>query len=406
IDPYAIWAKRAREKGVSPWLSIRMNDVHDAQNPNSGLHGSLWRRHPEWRRVPTSDGKRWTDAAMDYSHPEVRETYIGYVGEMLQRYDVDGVEIDWLRFPHHLTPGLEPSQTNCLNEVMRAVRAHADAAAKKWGHPVKVGARVETAEETCLKLGEDPVHWAQKKWIDWLVVCNFFTTVNFDIPYREWAQRIHAVNPEVTIVPGLDSGVVKDRALRQYLTLAEYRGFCENLYAQGAPGVYIFNPFHFAADSDQWRAFTTGGLAPEKVADAPRAYPVSYRECCVNGAPNCMQLPRKLSAPVRVRIPIGAVPAKGEAELALAFNVAVSNALCSQVTLNGVAPTGWRRIEPTSFLHAKTAAKGAALLRYPRTALKAGHNVVDIPAEPRTDGGSPCTVIACELYLGGGERHR
>jgi len=33
IDPYAIWIARAREKGVSPWLSMRMNDIHGVDNP-------------------------------------------------------------------------------------------------------------------------------------------------------------------------------------------------------------------------------------------------------------------------------------------------------------------------------------------------------------------------------------
>ena len=29
LDPYAIWTARAYEKGISPWISMRMNDVHD-----------------------------------------------------------------------------------------------------------------------------------------------------------------------------------------------------------------------------------------------------------------------------------------------------------------------------------------------------------------------------------------
>ncbi|MBM3290799.1 MAG: hypothetical protein FJY92_11670, partial [Candidatus Hydrogenedentes bacterium] len=29
LDPYSVWIARCREKGVSPWLTMRMNDVHD-----------------------------------------------------------------------------------------------------------------------------------------------------------------------------------------------------------------------------------------------------------------------------------------------------------------------------------------------------------------------------------------
>ena len=32
LDPYAIWISRCREKNVSPWLSMRMNDVHSVDD--------------------------------------------------------------------------------------------------------------------------------------------------------------------------------------------------------------------------------------------------------------------------------------------------------------------------------------------------------------------------------------
>ena len=397
IDPYRIWTKRAREKGVSPWLSIRMNEVHQADMPKSGLNCTLWREHPELRRVPTSNGKNWTEAAFDYAHAEVRARHVAYVGEVLDRYDVDGVEIDWLRFPDHLTPGLEPTLTNCLTEVMRGVRAAADRAAKKWGHPVKVAARVPTAEEICLKLGEDPVFWAKEKLIDWLIVCNFFATADFDIPYRAWRARLDAVKAAVTLVPGLDSGVVKDVRQRQLNTLAEYCGFCENLYAQGAPGVYVFNPFHFSPGSAEWEGILSGALAPDAVLNQPRAYPVAYRECAKNGAANGMQLPRKLNAPVTLLIPIGQPPKDGTAQVALAFDGPLAAMDQSRIRLNGAEPLRVEERPLQPFLSEKTPAKFALSFTYPLSALKAGANVVEIPALD-----AKRTVWACELFLAGG----
>lgn len=52
LDPYAVWIARCRERGISPWLSMRMNDVHNADDPASYMHSEFWRRHPELRRVP------------------------------------------------------------------------------------------------------------------------------------------------------------------------------------------------------------------------------------------------------------------------------------------------------------------------------------------------------------------
>jgi len=52
IDPYAIWIDRCRTQGISPWISMRMNDVHGVNEPGNFMHSTFWRTHPEFRRVP------------------------------------------------------------------------------------------------------------------------------------------------------------------------------------------------------------------------------------------------------------------------------------------------------------------------------------------------------------------
>lgn len=52
IDPYAVWADECRVCGVSPWLTIRMNDVHFVNDQTDGMHSDFWLKHPEFWRVP------------------------------------------------------------------------------------------------------------------------------------------------------------------------------------------------------------------------------------------------------------------------------------------------------------------------------------------------------------------
>ena len=64
IDPYAVWAKGCRARGVSPWLTMRMNDVHSVHDPSFCSHSTFWLKHPEYRRVPDAtvkNGGQWTD---------------------------------------------------------------------------------------------------------------------------------------------------------------------------------------------------------------------------------------------------------------------------------------------------------------------------------------------------------
>ena len=102
LDPYAVWIARAREKGISPWLSMRMNDVHNAPNRKDYQHSTFWVEHPEYHRGPP-DSKHWQDRALDYGIPEVREHAMSFIRELLERYDPDGIELDWMRFGYHFS---------------------------------------------------------------------------------------------------------------------------------------------------------------------------------------------------------------------------------------------------------------------------------------------------------------
>ena len=285
IDPYAVWAKGCRARGVSPWLSMRMNDVHSVHDPSFCSHSTFWLKHPEFRRVPDAivkNGGDWTKWALDYSHPEVRAYSLAFVKELLGRYDVDGIECDWMRFPEHLPPGRETEFAGCLTEFMREVRRAADAAARRLGHSVLVGARVDSDPAAALRRGTDAFAWAREGSVDWIVPCNFFASVDFELPYADWRRRIDEANPKVRVIPGADSGVLMPgkRWQRRLLTLEEYCGWADRMYAQGAEGVYLFNLFQHPATGSVWKAVLTRGLTPAVVRESPKSIPENVRREC------------------------------------------------------------------------------------------------------------------------------
>jgi len=281
IDPYAVWAKRCRERGVSPWFSVRMNDLHEVFRPTYGGHSKFWREHPQFWREPFNRDERDRDLrALDYSHPEVREYMQAFVRELLERYDVDGVECDWMRFMHHLTPGHEREQSACLDSVMRDVRRSADAAAKRLGHPVRVGVRVDSDPKAALGHGTDPFAWAAQGSVDLVVPCNFYFSADFDLPLGEWTSRLAAANPRVRVIPGTDNGLVEEGKQRRVLTLDEYCGWADRMNARGGKGVYLFNFMLYPRDGEVWKFFIANGFGPEAIADHAKSVPKSYvREC-------------------------------------------------------------------------------------------------------------------------------
>ena len=105
IDPYALWIARSRSHGISPWLSMRMNDVHYVDEPEHPIHDRFWKAYPEYRRNPEHDP--YNGQCLDYGVSEVRTYQLAYVQELLSRYDMDGFELDWMRNPFHFKPGTE-----------------------------------------------------------------------------------------------------------------------------------------------------------------------------------------------------------------------------------------------------------------------------------------------------------
>jgi len=97
---------RCRTHGIGAWASIRMNDVHDCPLPDSPLLSTFYKtqRDRGHLRVPYRLGS-WQDRALDWARPEVRDHYMKIVREVLDTLDLEGLELDWMRFGYHFQPG-------------------------------------------------------------------------------------------------------------------------------------------------------------------------------------------------------------------------------------------------------------------------------------------------------------
>ncbi len=101
IDPYEVWVRRCRHQGISPWLTMRMNDVHFVTTTNYFRNTTFWRTRSDLWRVPHATSGNWTDYAFDYSHQEVRDYHLPSSGNV-QRYDFDDSNwTDAILLPHH-----------------------------------------------------------------------------------------------------------------------------------------------------------------------------------------------------------------------------------------------------------------------------------------------------------------
>lgn len=312
LDPYAIWIARCRGKGISPWLSMRMNDVHNVDDPDSYIHASFWREHPDYWRVPGSTGG-WVDRAFDFGIAEVRAHHMAYLRELLERYDPDGIELDWMRFGYHFKPGHEAQGAELLTQFMRDARALAKEWSAKRGHPVLLGARVPAHPDAAVGLGMDGIRWAKEGLIDRLVPTPFWATTDFDIPIELWRERLGDAAKKIVLCAGGEillrahpgGGAVEN-------DLASTRGFAAAHLHRGADQIYLFNymdPDPMRGPAGSYRKLLEEGLDMETVRKQPRRHPLTYRDTVPAAVPNGAQLPAVANVKKEYAFHIGPRPA-------------------------------------------------------------------------------------------------
>lgn len=260
LDLYDIWIPEVRRHRMSPWISVRMNDLHDVDNERHPLHSSFWKQHPEFRRVPYRGEQR--DKALDYSRPEVRTHNFSFIEEICERYDFDTLELDWMRHGFHFRPGFEAEGQKILNSLHKEVRALLNTWAKKRKHPIGLAVRVPGSPITARLLGLNPAEWP----VDFVTPTNFWRTVDTAMPIETW-RRLLPKN--VTLAAGLELGlnafwgsVATGGRAWQSNSLESVRGAAAAYLHQGADRIYLFNYM----DSD-----TT--------LDDPSGYSALLREC-------------------------------------------------------------------------------------------------------------------------------
>ena len=396
IDVYARWIARARLHGISAWLSMRMNDVHNVDDERSYMHSRFWREHPQFRRVPYRF-TGWTDRAFDYEHEAVREYHFALIEELAGRYDFDGLELDWMRFGFHFRPGQEAVGAELLTAFTGRVRRLLDGWEKRRGHKIRLGARVPSRPHTAIGLGLDAVTWARQGLIDWLVVTPFWATIEPDMPMELWRALLNGTKVELCAGLELLLRPYPESTLRQTNSFETVRGAALSLLQRGADRIYLFNYMDSETTIDQGddypRILREIG-DPAAMAAQPRRHVLTFPDTWAVGEPQATALPAALETGGwhAFRVHIGPRPAAGAAFVVMAFAPpnGATEAACV-VRVNG-EPCGGAE---SAALAKPCPAEPAWRCRVPLAALRDGYNAVEIQAR------TALTVTWLEISLAG-----
>ncbi len=255
-DVLEVVAQRTRHHGVEIVASVRMNDTHGLYlDPTVAQISQFLLDHPEWV-IRREDGV--PERALDYAIPEVRAHRLAILRELVEGYDIDGIELDFTRWAKFFPRDEAPFRAPLMTEFVADVRQMLDDVARQRERPRFVlGVQVLESLYLNLLAGLDPKSWVEAGWIDFLIQCDFNCT-NPQLPVAEfadfcrasdcthhvrmgnmmggaWGGRPH-IGPRKTVAykdnPGY-GGMV--------LTPEEARGAAANIYGFGADGIGLWN---------------------------------------------------------------------------------------------------------------------------------------------------------------------
>lgn len=328
IDIYKVWLDETRRLGRRATLSMRMNDCHDIWDDDHFFHCEFWRNHPEYRLDTSAResgyGLYWV-SALDYTHEEVRAYKLNIIKAVLERYDLDGLELDWMRHGYNVGLSNVDAGRAALTDFQRQVRALADEAEKRLGHPVTISTRVSATPEDAFARGMDVATWVREGLVQEIIPTAFWETSDTMMPIACWRSILGndvkiSSCAELLVRPYSNSDVMVETSLLLAGQAADY-------YYQGADQVYLFN--HMDAETamndpeDYKRALAVIGT-PETAYAAHRRHVLTYHDVVAFGMPATRALPAPLSAnnfSSHLRLSCGPKPEPGrKCKLILGFD--------------------------------------------------------------------------------------
>jgi len=272
-----------RRHDIEMWASMRMDDNHDQWRPKDrtpwkaehperwlaqpvGMGGGLEEKaflisemaleHPE-RWVPRGSCGCWYGA--DYGREDVREKVFEIIADICERYDVDGIELDFLRGPLFFRenaegkPDVGQANRDKMTELVRRIRRMTEEVGMRRGRPIVIAARTPDDVEMAKALGLETPLWLEEGLIDILIMGAAWRVR----PWKETVALAHSHGVPLyanATESGAPHEVIRGRALAAW--------------SAGADGIYTFNEFN--PGSLVWNELGD----PEKLAQLDRITPV------------------------------------------------------------------------------------------------------------------------------------
>jgi hypothetical protein len=250
-DTLKLAIEACRQRDIEIVWSLRMNDIHDSWTPQ---YVSKWKKNnptmlmgklEDYDRFPLSDTRSlWS--FVDFAHQEVRDQTVAIVKDVLARYDVDGIELDFLRTPCYFkeTQSHQPVTAEhraMLTDMVEQIRREVVAAGQQKDKRILLIARVLPTLSLNRRFGFDVERWVSAGSLDLIVVSGGYDP--FTISPKQIIELGHRRGIPVYLCLS-SSGMIQRGVEGSDLApdnIQGWRAAAANAWQAGADGIVTFN---------------------------------------------------------------------------------------------------------------------------------------------------------------------
>ena len=257
-DVIRVFLDECHARNLVPFISMRMNDMHHIMRGNSEpdpakreaamAEFQFFADHPEWR-LGDSYPSKGSRAVLDWANKPVRDHRIAILREVCENYDIDGLELDFMRAYVYFNPKRTPlaERRAIMTDFVRQVRQLLDRTARGGKH-----------RWLCVRIPGYGVSY-DEAGIDLAAFCHsgvemvnvsghYFTDQQLEIAMIRRQVPPHvAIYAEMQFVTAIGTAPVSavpggmQRAVNRRTTDAQFYTTAALAYARGADGVSAFN---------------------------------------------------------------------------------------------------------------------------------------------------------------------
>jgi hypothetical protein len=237
-QPLQVLLEHSHKRGMAFTAGFRMNDTHGGEH--FPVRANFVESHPEWQLQDDRDGGGYNEGfPLDFTFDEVRDYKFRVMREVVDRFDVDGIEMTF-RDPVYFPFPEGRNRRHLMTSLVSRLRDMLDEFSETRGRRIQLGARVFSTIDECLDMGLDVPEWISEGLLDYVSPMDTMFC-DFNAEYEEFGNLTRPTS--CMLYPTLNQWT--SRRMRMSgggMAPSNCRALAQTFYGAGADGLTIYAP--------------------------------------------------------------------------------------------------------------------------------------------------------------------